>query len=200
MEHREFVERLFDRELALVSQWIGMDPKYTENTFDFSDEFFCHRPATPEGFVYQDLYAPSSFSQLELEEVTASTRSMADRFVRRQVLRRDDFEIDGIGRVAAFVSSNPDVTNPEHHPWVGERFIVGRAKPGLRVLRMDLPCLACMATGGSGDVGCGDEFNGATCDRGWLSRGGVVLQLATSVATERVIRPKDARWHAWFDG
>jgi len=201
-EARQFMERLFDEESTLMAEWIALDPGYTDHRFDLADACVCMRADVPDGHEYTGIFMPTSFGQHLPHEVTPATQDMADRFVRRQVLRRDDYDVPGLGRVAAFATSKTDVTNPDHHPWVRERFVVGPAKSGLRVLRVDIPCLECMSTGGASGAGCGwqDDIGGASCDRGWLSRGGVLLPLLTPVATERLVRPKDAGWHAWYDG
>ena len=123
---------------------------------------------------------------------------MAGRFARRQVLRRDDYVIDGLGPTSTYVVSDSDGSAST---WPALRITVADAGSGPRVVRLDLPCTSCYATGGPETTGCG--YTGPTgdaCDSGWLYRGGAMIPLGAPQETARLLEPADSRWHEWYVG
>jgi len=195
-EASEFLDGLLDREAQQVSLWIAQSPEYPAAREQVVDDCVASRGNAPAGFRFTAPELPTTFTALPLRTVSEAARGMAARFRRRTLLRRDDWELPSLGRLAGFA-----LCHHEHPGRPGVRWTVGPTKAGVRVLRTELPCVRCFATGGPSGVGCGfeDEVSGARCSGGWLSQGGLDFPLLPAVAIARLERPADARWHRWFD-
>ena len=201
MEAAGWMELVLDAEAVLVQEWISRAPAYEDHKMDFAEAHIALRKQLPAGLDWKPPQVPRTFTALALDEVTDADQSMASRFRRRTVLRRDRHAVAGLGYVDAFTVSKHDSAAPNAATWPHYRFVVASLATGLRVVRVDIPCVRCFATGaGAGSCGFRDEMARETCGAGWLFQGGGRIELGTPSESLCAVRPQDARWHPWFDG